>query len=331
MVVGFGDFLVHFSPIENERFIQADLMKMSFTGAEANVCLSLGFWNEETSFVTRLPNHALSQKGISFLKGHGVNTQNIQYGEGRMGIYFLEKGYSLRPSSVIYDRSDSLFVKSEYTDYDWNSILSNAKAFYLSGITPSLSESLFNCCKRILAECRKRNIPVFYDVNLRPSLCTIEKSRQIFAELYPYVECLIGNEEHLKLLFELNTPESEDLDRLYDLTKLVQKQTKINNIAITVRRTLSANKAMIYASFFNGSEFATSTERSIDVVDRVGSGDAFSAGILYSAIHNLDAKNTVEFATASSALKHTINNDINFSTVQEINDLVISKSRDVKR
>lgn len=331
MVVGFGDFLVHFSPIENERFIQADFMKMSFTGAEANVCLALGFWDEETSFVTKLPNHALSRKGISFLKGHGVNTQYIRYGEGRMGIYFLEKGYSLRPSSVIYDRADSLFVKSEYTDYDWHSILSVAKAFYLSGITPSLSESLFNCCKKVLAECKIRNIPVFYDVNLRPSLCNIEKSRQIFTELYPCIDYLIGNEEHLKLLFELNTPESENLNRLYDLTKLIQAQTKINNIAIPVRRTLSANKATIYASFFNGSEFATSTERTIDVVDRVGSGDAFSAGILYSAIHNFDAKNTVEFATASSALKHTINNDVNFSTVQEISDLVISKSRDVKR
>ncbi len=331
MVVGFGDFLIHLSPIEYERFIQSEMMKMSFTGAEANVCIALGFWGEETSFVTKIPKHQLSQKGLSFLKGNGVNTDNIEYGDGRMGIYFLEKGYSLRPSSVIYDRGGSLFVESNYNDYNWEKILSGATAFYLSGITPVLSDNLFCCCKMAIRECKKRNIPVFYDVNLRTKLCSLEKSRKIFFELYPYIDYLIGNEEHLKMLFETVLAESEEPERLLKLSKLVQEKTDIKNIAITVRRTISANKAMVYASYYNGNDFAVSTERTVDVVDRVGSGDAFSAGIVYSFIHNFDAKHTAEFSTVSSALKHTINNDINFSSVEEIEAILSGNSYDVRR
>lgn len=331
MVVGFGDYLIHFSPNEYDRFIQTEMMKMSFTGAEANVCIALGFWGEETSFVTKIPRHQLSQKGLSFLKGNGVGTENIEHGDGRMGIYFLEKGFSLRPSSVIYDRGGSLFVESKYEDYKWDNILSDATAFYLSGITPVLSDNLLSCCKKVLADCKKRNIPVFYDVNLRTKLCTLEKSREMFFELYPYIDYLIGNEEHLKMLFKLDIPESEESNRLLNLSKIVHEKTDIKNIAITVRRTLSANKAKVYASYYCEDEFAVSTERTIDVVDRVGSGDAFSAGILYSFIHKYDAKHTVEFSTISSALKHTINNDINFSSVDEIEAILSGNSYDVRR
>ena len=330
-ITGFGDFLMHFSPIEKMRFHQAELMHLSFTGAEANVCMALGFWGEETEFVTRLPEHSLSKKGVSFLKSNGVGVQHIVYGTGRMGVYFLESGHSLRSSQVIYDRGGTLFANSSIQDYDWDHILFDTQIFYLSGITPSLSDNLLECCKEVLAECRKRNIPVFYDVNLRPALCDIEKSREIFAALCPYITYLIGNEEHLKQLLEIHISEQEDPSRLLDLTKRIQNDTKINNIAITVRRTPSANKAIIYASYYDGTEFAVSERTHIDVVDRVGSGDAFSAGVVYSFLHNFSAGKTVAFATASSAIKHTINSDINFATVQEIESLIDRKFCDVRR
>lgn len=330
-VVGFGDYLMHFSPVEKMRFYQADLMRLSFTGAEANVCCALGFWGEETGFVTKLPKNAISKKGVSFLKAHDVETANIEYGIGRMGVYFLESGFSLRSSQVIYDRDNSLFVNSDYDDYNWDKILSDADVFYFSGITPSLSESLFECCKLILAECKTRNIPVFCDVNLRPTICNIEKSREIFGGLYPYITHLIGNEEHLKQIFNIDLQESENENRLYDIARYISTETGIDNIAITVRRTPSANKAVIYAAYYSGTDFALSKTRHIDVVDRVGSGDAFSAGLLYSFIHKFSVTEAVEFATASSAVKHTINNDVNFATVEEIKGLMHSKGCDVKR
>ena len=329
-VVGFGDYLMHFSPIEKMRFRQADMMQLTYTGAEANVCMALGFWGEDVEFVTSVPGHALSEKGIAFLKSNSVATDHIVYGNGRMGVYFLESGYSLRPSQVIYDREKSVFTSSCFEDYDWDSILSDAGCFYLSGITPSLSDTLLACCVEVLKECKKRNIPVFFDVNLRPTLCSIEKSKEIFALLSPYITHLISNEEHLKQLLGYNDTE-ESSDRLLLLTKKAEEITGIGHIAITVRRTPSASKAIFYASYYNGADFHVAQTREIDVVDRVGSGDAFSAGILYSELKGFEACRAVEFAVASSALKHTINSDINFTTVPEILDLIDRAGGDVKR
>ena len=155
-IVGFGDFLIHFSPIDNQRFVQADLMQMSFTGAEANVCAALSFWGEDVQFVTKVPDHALAKKGLMFLNSLGVKTEYIPTDNGRMGIYFLESGYSIRPSSVIYDRQNTLFTDCKYEDYNWNAILNGADAFYVSGITPSLSENLLQCSKSVLQEVKSR-------------------------------------------------------------------------------------------------------------------------------------------------------------------------------
>lgn len=330
-IVGFGDFLIHFSPLGNERFMQSKIMEVSYTGAEANVCAALSLWGENVEFITKIPDNALAKKGIMFLNGLGIKTDYLKTGNGRMGIYFLEKGYSVRPSSVIYDRENTLFTKCKYEEFDWENIFKNTEYFYLSGITPSLSQSLLTCCEKILFEAQKRNIPVFYDVNLRPAICDIEKSREIFSKLSPYISYLIGNEEHLKQLLEIQAQPTEKTERLFELTKKIQEITKINNIAITVRRTLSANKSAIYASLYTKNSFAISQKQEIDVIDRVGSGDAFSAGIVYSVIHDLNVKTAVEFSTVSSALKHTITNDINFSTVSEIENIIENRCCDVKR
>lgn len=330
-VVGFGDFLIHFSPTENQRFDQADMMRVSFTGAEANVCAALALWGEKVQFVTKVPDHALARRGLRFFNGLGVRTDYVEKGTGRMGVYFLESGYSIRPSSVIYDRDNTLFTDCAYEDYDWQAILDDADVFYLSGITPSLSEKLLCCCKKVLEEVRKRNMPVFYDVNLRSAICGIERSREIFAQIGPYVTHLIGNEEHLKQLLQITVPASEDPARLRSFTETVMEITGIGNVAVTVRRTPGANKAVIYASYCDGKDFAVSREQQLDVVDRVGSGDAFSAGIVYSVLHGFSVQDTVAYASASGALKHTIGNDINYSTVEEVLRVMKNHAYDVTR
>ena len=331
-VVGFGDFLMHLSPIERMRFAQADTMRLSFTGAEANVLSALGLWGVPTDFVTRIPRHALSEKGVSFLKSLSVGTEHVAYGEGRMGVYFLESGYSIRPSQVIYDRMGTAFTESSFGDYDWEAILKDADVFCLGGITPSLSEELFACVKQVLAECKRRGILVVFDVNLRPAICGIERSREIFAALSPYIGCLISNEEHLKQLLDVAVEKDpEDPARLPLLADIARARTGIERIAITVRRTPSASRAVVTAAYHDGRELAIGTTRTIDVVDRVGSGDAFTAGLVYSIIEESCARDAVEFAIASSAVKHTVYNDVNFATVHEIEALVKSTSCDVRR
>lgn len=332
-VVGFGDFLVHFSPIMDERFQQSRLVQMSFTGAEANVCAALGLWGEKAAFVTRLPGHALAQSGISFLKSLSVGTEHIVIGEGRMGTYYLEKGSGVRPSVVIYDRVPSAFTESCYENYDWEEILQNADALYLTGITPALSETLLDCAQRVCKEAAYRGIRIFFDVNHRPKLQDAAKAKSVFAKLRPYITDLIGNEEHLKMLLGIQSAYGEEAyrERLMDVAKQTAANTGISNVAVTMRRTPSASRARFCAAYLRDGEAAVSPYYDLQVVDRVGSGDAFSAGIVYSAIHGKSALDAVCFAAAACAMKHEIVSDINYATVAEIEALKNEQGYDVKR
>ena len=332
-VVGFGDYMIHFSPIMDERFMQSRLMQVSYTGAEANVCAALGLWGEKVSFVTRIPDHQLARSGVSFLKSLWVETEHMMLGPGRMGTYYLEKGSGVRPSVVIYDRVPSAFTESSYEDYPWYEILQDAGVLYLTGITPALSESLLVCTQRLCKEAARRGIRIFFDVNHRPKLQDTEKARRIFEKLQPYITDLIGNEEHLKMLLQI-CPEQDDEhweERLKAVAEKTATMTGIQNVAVTMRRTPSASQAIFCAAYTNGNETMVSPQYRLQVVDRVGSGDAFSAGMVYGALHGKTVADTVCFAAAACAMKHQIVSDINFSTVTEIEALKENMCYDVRR
>lgn len=331
-IVCFGDYLMHLSPIGNERFIQANTLNLSFTGAEANVCAALSFWGEETEFVTALPPHDIATHGVSFIKGLGTDASHILRKEGRMGTYFLENGTSLRPSKVIYDRTGSVFCNAKFEEYAWDEILENADILYLSGITPCICDNLFDCTLKLCKLAKEKGIKIFYDVNFRSALCEPKKAGEILLTLAPFIDTLICNEEHLKALLKVNSDLGEEntKERLFELTQKAIEITKIKNLAITVRRTHSASDATVYASLFFNNEFSISNHYSVHITDRVGSGDAFSAGLIYAIRHGFCIYNAVNFATASNAIKHTILNDINFAHVEEILNLT-KNNFDVKR
>lgn len=328
----FGDYIIHFSPLGDERFAQAELMHMSFTGAEANVCAALAYWGKKTGFVTSLPNHQLAQKGVSFLKSFGIDTDFIKLSdEGRMGVYYLENGRFLRSSSVIYDRDNTVFTNSK--DYNWEEILADSDIFYVSGITPTLSENLFEETKKALAEAKRRNIKVFLDINYRPKLSTPEESYEILKELLPFVTCLIGNEEHLKMIFGISSAYGEDdhEKRIADILNKTKEKTGVDTVAVTVRRTVSASRSIVFAGYLaNGDVFVTPRFET-GVVDRVGSGDAFSAGLIYAFSENFSTKDAIHFAVASNAIKHTVSGDINYASAEEIKDVMYMKRNDVRR
>ena len=332
-VVGFGDFMIHFSPILDQRFMQSRMVEMTFTGAEANVCAALGLWGEKTEFVTCLPDHALAQSGISFLKSLSVGTEHIVTGEGRMGTYYLEKGSGVRPSVVIYDRLPSAFSGSGYEDYDWEAILEDADILYLTGITPALSESLLDCTEKLCKAADAKSMRVFFDVNHRPKLQNEEKARAIFKRLRPYITDLIGNEEHLKMLLGMDSDYGEEQweKRIVDIAQKTVKLTGIPNVAVTMRRTPSASRAIFGAAYTDGEETAVSPLYELQVVDRVGSGDAFSAGIVYSLIRKKSIQDAVCFAAAACAMKHEIVSDIDYAAVAEIEALKENMGFDVKR
>ena len=332
-ITGFGDFLIHLSPMANERFMQAETMRMSFTGAEANTCAALSLWGENVSFVTRLPEHPLAQKGVMALKSFGINTQHIAWGGKRMGLYFLENGASVRPSQVIYDRMDSGFTESSIKDFDIEAILSQTDTLYLTGITPALSEGLMDTSLTLCQEAHKHGIDITYDINFRPTLLSAKEAGINLKKLAPYITTLIGNEEHIKMLLDITSEfgENDREKRLLDIINQAREILSIPQIAVTVRRTLSASDSIIYAAFFDGKHFAVSPEYRLHVVDRVGSGDAFSSGLLYAKAKDFSVSDTVCFAAAACAMKHTITNDINFATVDEITKLMNFGTSDVRR
>ena len=332
-LVGFGDLLIHFSPIMNERFAQSKFVQMSFTGVEANVCAAIGLWGERCELVTKLPENILAESGVSFLKSLSVGTEHIKYGDGRMGTYYLEKGHGLRSSVVVYDRAHSVFCGSSFEDYDWNEIFNGADALYVTGITPALSDGLFDAALKAVKLASEKGIRVFYDVNYRSKLLSMEKAAQIFGALSPYITDLIGNEEHLKGILSLKCELGEEMveERLEEISRAVSEKTGISRVAVTARRTLSADHTVFCAAYFDGAELAISPRYDIYPLDRVGSGDAFSAGLIYSALNGCGVRECVAFAAASCAMKHEISNDINFASVKEIRALMENRGLDVVR
>lgn len=332
-VTGFGDYLIHFSPLGQERLYQADLMQMSFTGAEENVCAALGLWGEDVAFVTRLPDNVLAERAMGVLRSYGIDTAFVARGGKRMGVYYLETGASIRPSQVIYDRDHSAFTEATPADFDCEKIAAESDILYLSGITPALSDSLLACCLALCEAFSRQGKQVVLDVNYRPSLLSPERARDNLLALSPYITTLIGNEEHLKQLLSVSSAygEEETAERLADITAQVRERLHTKRIAVTVRRTISSDETVICSSFSDAAGFAFAPPQRIRIVDRVGSGDAYSAGIVYSLLHGFDAQQTVDFAAASCALKHTVTGDINVSTLKEIDHHLTKGRHDVIR
>jgi 2-dehydro-3-deoxygluconokinase len=234
---------------------------------------------------------------------------------------------------VIYDRDYSAFTLSKPSDYRFDEILADCDILYVSGITPALSDSLLEATEAAFAEAKARGMKIVYDVNYRPKLASVEKTREIFSRLSGYITHLICNEEHLKMLLDIDSEYGEDEReaRLGDISSKAQAMTGIKNNVVTVRRTPSSSRAIFCAAYRAGSRFAMSSVYDLDVVDRVGSGDAFSAGFVYSLLHDFDEKSAVSFAAASCALKHEIINDVNFASVDEIEAVMDKGSFDVRR
>ncbi|MBQ8140113.1 MAG: sugar kinase [Clostridia bacterium] len=332
-VTGFGDYIIHFSPEGYDRLWQAENMRISFTGAEANVCAALAFWGEKVSFVTRLPEHQLSRRAVSVMKSLDIDTSRICFGGERMGLCYLENGASVRASCVIYDRANSSFTEARSGDFDIDGIIDNTDILYLTGVTCALSENLFECCLALCKSAKERGVSVVFDVNYRSRLSSPERAAEFLRTMSPYISCLISNEEHLKLLLGISGKFGEDETeaRLLDISRQARAVLSVPKIAVTVRRTISASDNVVYASYLDGDDFAVSKKHGVHIVDRVGSGDAFSAGLVYSMIHGYSVSDAVEFAAASNAIKHTIVNDINYASVDEIKRVLDGRFGDVRR
>lgn len=326
-VVTFGEIMLRLAPNGYYRFFQQDQMQATFGGGEANVAVSLANFGEASVYVTKLPEHAIGQAAVNELRSFGVDTSRIVRGGNRIGIYYLEKGASQRGSVCIYDRAGSSIAEAEPGDFDWDAIFEGADWFHFTGITPALGGNLIEICKQACIAAKKKGIRISCDLNYRGKLWSREMAGTVMEDLCQYVDVCIANEEDAKDVFGI-CAEGSDITRgrlnkegYVSVAKQLKERFCFDKVAITLRTSLSASDNDWAAMLYDGTQAYFSKEYHLHIVDRVGGGDSFGAGLIYSLLNGKAMQDVIEFAVAASALKHSIEGDFNRVTVAEVEKL----------
>lgn len=326
-VVTFGEIMLRLAPEGYLRFIQADKYGATYGGGEANVAVSLANFGVDAVFVTKLPENDIAEGAVRALRAAGVDTSLITRGGDRIGIYFLEKGASQRPSKVIYDRAHSAIAEAVPADFDWQKIFDGADWFHVTGITPALSDNAAEITLAAAAAAKKAGLKVSCDLNYRKKLWSREKARLVMTELMKYVDIVIANEEDASDVFGITAPgdvtKGEVSGKGYvAVAKELISRFGLEYAAITLRGSISASDNRWSAVLVSkDSEVYAAKEYVVHIVDRVGGGDSFGAGLIYGLNNFDDPQQAVEFATAASCLKQTIEGDFNMVTVDEVTRL----------
>ena len=325
-VVTLGELMLRLQPYDYLRFVQTDSFEATYGGGEANVCVSLANYGIEASFVSKLPKHEIGQAALNSLRKYGVDTSNIVRGGDRLGVYYIEKGASQRPSKVIYDRANSAFALSTKEEYNWDKIFDHADWFHFTGITPALSDSCAELTLEACKEAKKRGVTISCDLNYRNKLWSREKANKVMGNLMQYVDVFFGNEDDANDVFGIKANETDtksgklDKEGYVSVAKQLKERFDFKYIFITLRTSISASDNKWCAMLYDN-EAHISKEYNLRIVDRVGGGDSFAGGAIYALLNKYSAQDAIEFAVAASALKHSIEGDYNFVSVDEVKKL----------
>ena len=334
-VVTLGEIMLRLKSPGHERLLQSEMLEATFGGGEANVAESLANFGIDVAYVTALPKNAIADACIRFLRGIGVDTSLIVRGGDRMGVYYVETGSNQRASLVIYDRAGSSIAVADNEAYDWDSIFSKAAWFHITGITPAISQNAAEVSLNAVRIAKEKGLTVSCDYNYRKNLWKYgKKAADVMNELVKYVDVGIANEEDCQLALGITVGEIKwesdiqkgtlNIDKYRALCEAVlEKYPNLKLQAITLRQSYSADhngwSGCLHdrRDFFVGQHFEIT-----DIVDRVGSGDAFSGGLIYGLIAGMDHLSALNFAIAASCLKHTIPGDTNRVTIDEVMHLL---------
>jgi 2-dehydro-3-deoxygluconokinase len=326
-VVTFGEIMLRLAPEGYLRFVQADKFEVVLGGGEANVSVSLANYGLESVFVTKLPTHEIGQMAVNALRKYGVDTSKIARGGERVGIYYCEKGASQRPSKVIYDRAHSSIYTADPSDFNWDEIFEGADWFHFTGITAALNPSVAALCMEACKAAKKHGVTVSCDLNYRKKLWTREQARETMTKLVEYVDVCISNEEDAHDVFGIDA-ENTDIDSgklnhegYKSVARQLAEKFGFSRVAITLRSSISANDNDWAALLYDGENYCFSKSYHMHIVDRVGGGDSFGAGLIYSTLMGYSTQDSIEFAVAASCLKHSIEGDFNHVSVEEVKGL----------
>ena len=326
--VTFGEIMLRLSPPAGQRFSQMCNLDAIFGGAESNVAVALSQLGTPARFVTALPHHDLGQAAVNALRGFGVDTSAIVRCGDRVGIYFLEHGASQRPSRVIYDRAHSALADLEPGRIDWDAAMKGAAWFHWTGITPALSDAATAETRNALEAARRAGAKVSVDLNYRARLWSKERAREVMTSLMPYVDVIVANEADAEDVFGIRSGTTDveagklDLDGYRRVADELRSRFGFKAVAITLRESLSASDNAWSACLLDDQGFHVSRKYVIHLVDRVGGGDAFAAGLIHGFLEGRSGEEALEFGVAASCLKQTIQGDFNLVTSDEVEALM---------
>ena len=327
-IVTFGEVMLRLEPQGYLRFFQNDTLQATFGGGEANVAVSLANFGLDAAFITKLPDNDIGQGAINSLRYFGVDTNSIIRGGSRVGIYFIEKGASQRPSKVIYDRAYSSISMAQKSDFNWNEIFNGARWFHFTGITPALGAGVADICLEACQKAKDNGLTVSCDLNYRKNLWSAKEAGETMRKLMKYVDVCIGNEEDAEKIFGIRGANSDvskgklDYAGYEEVAKILKDTFGFKYVAITLRTSITANDNNWAALLYDGQEFQFSRSYPIHIVDRVGGGDSFAGGLIYGLIKGMEQSMALEFAVAASCLKHSVEGDFNRVSVAEVRALL---------
>ena len=331
-IVTLGEIMLRLSPPNQLRLSQARTFDVTYGGGESNVAVSLSNYGLETEFVTRLPANDMGESCLQYLRQYGVGTKFIQRCSNRLGIYFLENGAVMRGSQVIYDRADSAFATITPGMFDWKEIFKEAGWFHWTGIAPAVSEGAAVVCLEAVKAAKEMGLTISCDLNYRAKLWKWgKKASEVMEELVAYSDVAIGNEEDAEKVFGIKAPESDVINGKvsaeqyrFVCDELSRQFPSLKQIAITLRGSLSASHNTWSGILWDKGQIYEGPAYDIThIVDRVGGGDSFMAGLIYGLSQfKGHSQKAIDFAVASSALKHTIVGDFNLVSVNEVEKLL---------
>lgn len=332
-VLTFGELMLRLSAPGYTRLFQHDSLDTLFCGSEANVAVSLAQFGVESKFVTKLPDSDVGTAAARSLAYFGVDTSGIKFGDGRMGIYYLEKGASQRPSKVIYDRAYSAVSLAKQDDFDWDGLFADVDWFHWSGITPALSSGVADITLEACKAAKARGVTVSCDLNYRKKLWDTGTAFRVMTGLMPYADVCVANEEDAEKVLGIKAEHSDvehgslKADDYYSVARQISDSYGCKYVGVTLRESHSASRNGWSGLLFSASEDRVfqSTKYEIDLVDRVGGGDSFTAGLIYSLLKGTENQDALEFAVAASCLKQTIEGDFNRALESEVLNLVGGK------
>ncbi len=317
-IVTFGEVLMRLSTSGFGRFEQARQFDVTYAGGEANVAAALAYWGHQTAHVTRFPDTAIGRTAAQSLRFHGVDISHILYGGERIAVYFLETGAALRSSQIVYDRYHSSFAEQIPTEFDWETILDGADWFHWAGITPALSQAAADGLALGIKKAKERGVTVSGDIFYRSNLWKYgKKPSEILPSLTEGTDVVIANKENIRDIYGIHSETFEEA-----CAKLKAAFPHIQKVVDTRRTSLSATHNLLRAYMWDGEKTLETQDIDINpIVDRIGGGDAFIAGLIHGLISFNDEQRALEFGVAASALKHTIEGDALISTEDEVEQI----------